>query len=81
MSTLVFHWFQQLKQLVHLSSFPRNILQEYLACCMVPLLTEGISPHPEFMLSQLPQQVYNTITKYSIVIGLVVIAESDDSCP
>ena len=38
--SLVLHWFQQLKQLVHLSSFPRNMLQEYLACYVVPLLTQ-----------------------------------------
>ena len=73
---------------MHLSSFPRNMPQEYLACCMVPLLTQyrvsyrggtGISPHPEIYdvaVASTGIEHYNTITKYSIIIGLVVIAES-----
>ena len=54
---------------------------------MVPLLTHtggggalGFPHTKKFMMSQLPQQVYNIITKYNIVIGLIAVAESDDSC-
>ena len=79
---------------VETASAPVFIFQEHAAgisCLLHGPITYTIGFHTEgalgfphtqkFMMSQLAQQVYNTITKYSIIIDLIVIAESDDSCP
>ena len=93
MSTRViqaFHWFQQLKQL----SAPVFISQEhaagisYLSCGPITYTigfhTEGgtgIFPHPDIYDVAVASAGISAITKYNIIIGLIVVAESDNSCP
>ena len=41
----------------------------------------GVSPYPEIYDVAVTSTGIQHKTKYSIIIGLIVIAESDDSCP
>ena len=79
---------QLVPTIIETASAPVFISQEHAAgmsCLLCGPITYTIGFHTEsrtqtFMMLQLPQQVYSAITKYSIIIGLIVIAESDDPC-